>query len=1574
MLKQVFLGIAVAIPAVLAGSDAQAQSYSNAVMALSPAAYWPLTELAAPTLPLNLTAANSGSLGASANGYYGAWYQPSGTTWYLTNNIVQTNSIVADGKTMVCQRQPGQYVVVPRNTNGVPNPALTIVPPFSVEAWTQIGTVGNANGLIVSEGGLVNLNVGGPDANNPFYGGTQTGWAGFALGQYQDYIYFACMCTNAVGNKSSELDTSGYNQHKGFTVGSWVHVVATFDGTTETIYTNGVLSVSKKVTPNPAGLTYVPDPTSPIMIGNGADVSASYAEAFQGGLTEVAIYNTALSSDSVLAHFETAYGTNATYGATYTNAVLADNPVLYYRLNDSQSVTNAGYPSASFPVANSYGAIGSAGNGVYQPGTTPGVSGPPFPGFGSGSKGVAINGWLGGVDVGGGHLPSELNPTGASPLTLVSWVRGSPADSPGRFQEIVGHGDSSYRLALGQNGADVHFNPGPGPELQFTNLQQMIAGGFTVNDGKWHMVAGVSDGTTETLYIDGIAALSATVPSGIQIAGSTNDLILGGDSQYTVASATAPNTIRYLDGQLAHVAFWTNALSAAQIGQLYAAAGIAPTISLQPSGGSFDAGTNISLSVGARGSSPFYYQWYHNNAQVTGGTSNTLSFSPLKVSDSGNYYVVVTNAYGSVTSLVTQVTVVGTPVVEQQTPSAISVFAGASPTLRVNATGPEPLSYQWTLNGAAIPGATTSEYTVNNAQAGGTYGLTISNAFGSSSIAPVALSVVAAPTAPYPVAVLADKPMAYYRLDETAGTTAYDHVGGLNGTYTNVTLGLPGYTANFTPQTDPTELAAGFGTAATVNSYVDWVPPFLNFSTPASANAEFSIEAWINGGFGQNTDAGIVTLGYGNGGEQFNLDCGSAPAHKFRFFVRDAAGGVHAAASGVGPSDNNWHHVVAVCDEAGGNVLLYADGQLVGSGSISAGSGILSSTSSLSIGSRQSAQGSAFDNQFVGSIDDVSIYNVALSSNQVVAHYTAAGVAPRILQQAPQSITVNEGANATFSPVVLGTTPLSYQWLLNGQPIAGQTSASLVLSNVTTAINGNSYNLSVSNLYGSVQSDATTLIVNGGPPSLVTDLTPTNQTVYAGTMINYSVEVSGSAPFHYQWLLNGSPISNATNASYSFAALVGTNQYSVTVSNNFGQVSPPPSVALLIGVPVPSLNPGDFAYKTKISFPGYTRSEPLVDFPALVRLGTNVPGFSYQQFASPVGGDLRFTDAGGTRELPYEIDEWNDANGTSSVWVQIPSLASTNDYIWAYWGNAAAVTPLDWTTNGAVWAPSFGDPAPFKVVYHLKEGAFPFLDSTLQHIATNGVAPGTAPGVVGLAGSFNGSAWLDAGTNDLGDAFTLSAWVNIATDANSIQTLWANQHGGYGAPGFALFVNTYGNKDQKIDLASGNGNGGGNESTTGANSVSFGQWHLLTAAINRTNGTVNFYVDAASVGSSTSVVKDFPTLGDLYLGEFLGNAFGLHGAMDEARIQQGVSSDNWVWANYMTVAANSSFESYAGVAGSSNTVTVHKANGQIVLSWDQGTLQSATSVTGPYTDVTGAQSPYTVPATGPEQFYRVKVR
>jgi hypothetical protein len=55
-------------------------------------------------------------------------------------------------------------------------------------------------------------------------------------------------------------------------------------------------------------------------------------------------------------------------------------------------------------------------------------------------------------------------------------------------------------------------------------------------------------------------------------------------------------------------------------------------------------------------------------------------------------------------------------------------------------------------------------------------------------------------------------------------------------------------------------------------------------------------------------------------------------------------------------------------------------------------------------------------------------------------------------------------------------------------------------------------------------------------------------------------------------------------------------------------------------------------------------------------------------------------------------------------------------------------------------------------------------------------------------------------------------------------------------------------------------------------------------------------------------------------------------------------------------------------------VSIHLTGTSAVISWNptNGVLQSATSVAGPYTDITGSTSPYTNTVTGTQQFFRVK--
>jgi hypothetical protein len=100
----------------------------------------------------------------------------------------------------------------------------------------------------------------------------------------------------------------------------------------------------------------------------------------------------------------------------------------------------------------------------------------------------------------------------------------------------------------------------------------------------------------------------------------------------------------------------------------------------------------------------------------------------------------------------------------------------------------------------------------------------------------------------------------------------------------------------------------------------------------------------------------------------------------------------------------------------------------------------------------------------------------------------------------------------------------------------------------------------------------------------------------------------------------------------------------------------------------------------------------------------------------------------------------------------------------------------------------------------------------------------------------------------------------------------------------------------------------------------------------------------------------------------------MKGAIDEARIQSGVNSSNWVWASWMTVASNSVFSSYSSVTSAVVKLDFATIGNKLVLTWPQGTLQSAGTVNGNYNDMVGATSPYTNTISSGQQYFRVRVR
>ena len=695
MNKRILVCMASIMLVLMAAREAMAQTYSNAVMALNPVAYWPLTETNQPPAGAYI-ATNIGTAGAAGNGFYETWFQPLKTStnviYYQTNNIQHVAGAIGDGDTALnCTRSAagaGGYVVFPRTTNGVVNTAINITPPFSIEFWAKPSSTTGSVMPIINEGRV-------PEQQGAAFG-YATNETGFSIGQFGTIFYFATYNGTGQDATKQEFDTA-------LTTNVWQHMVINFDGTNQTWFKNGV-QVGTRAIPtskaNVLGQLYVPNLTAPLLIGTGSIIgSGNGATEFAGSIDDVAIYTNLLDPSAIANHFNAA----AAADGTYTNTVLADKPSIFVRL-DEPAFPVSNYPDPStYPVATNYGIVGASGNGFYQPGTTPGVAGPSFAGFGgASSRAVAINGYSGAVDVGAGNLPVELNPTGKSPVSVAAWFQANPADAPSRFQNILSHNGNSWRISLDASVSGLRFNPGNNPELQFVNTADIVTNGFLANDGNWHFVAGVSDGTNDYLYIDGLLAKTGTGVG--TIVGTNGDALLGGDPGVLVPlfNGAAGSQPRYFDGQIAQIAFFTNALSTAQIQQLYSVAGVPPTLWLLPKTTTNNAGANVTIPAGAHGSAPLIYQWYKNGSAVSAQTNSSLAYTPANISDAGDYTLVVTNNYGAVTSSVVTLFLYGAPVVQQQSLTDIRVFAGTSPTLRATVSGAQPVTYQWSVGGTPI--------------------------------------------------------------------------------------------------------------------------------------------------------------------------------------------------------------------------------------------------------------------------------------------------------------------------------------------------------------------------------------------------------------------------------------------------------------------------------------------------------------------------------------------------------------------------------------------------------------------------------------------------------------------------------------------------------------------------------------------------------------------------------------------------------------------------------------------------------------------------------------------------------
>ena len=212
--------------------------------------------------------------------------------------------------------------------------------------------------------------------------------------------------------------------------------------------------------------------------------------------------------------------------------------------------------------------------------------------------------------------------------------------------------------------------------------------------------------------------------------------------------------------------------------------------------------------------------------------------------------------------------------------------------------------------------------------------------------------------------VLADSPVAWWRLGESALPTAGNEVAASpTGTYLGFAAGDLG--RNGAIATDP-DTAAHY-------DHSDNRVEISNSAVAGIGTGAFSIELWYKK---NHTGRGDVFCLKNGGDLGVIIDSDNQPWVYWS--------GTAIAKNGT-VSLGNWHHLVLTRDGSS-NMSLYMDGALHNSGSN--GNNINSITRPIWIGSNHdSSMNPSYP--FGGSIDEVAIYNAELGAARVAAHYAA---------------------------------------------------------------------------------------------------------------------------------------------------------------------------------------------------------------------------------------------------------------------------------------------------------------------------------------------------------------------------------------------------------------------------------------------------------------------------------------------------------------------------------------------------------------------------------------------------------
>lgn len=322
-------------------------------------------------------------------------------------------------------------------------------------------------------------------------------------------------------------------------------------------------------------------------------------------------------------------------------------------------------------------------------------------------------------------------------------------------------------------------------------------------------------------------------------------------------------------------------------------------------------------------------------------------------------------------------------------------------------------------------------------------------------------------TSPLPI------PLAEWKLDETVGSVANDSVGNFDGTYNNVTLGLPGATPD-------TGYSAGFnGTNANIT-----IPP-LNLNSNA-----VTITAWINPAGNQNAWSGIF----------FDRESSTAngltfgTANELRYTWNNNAS-TYNWNSGLVPPSNQWTFVALVIRPTQAAIYMITNGVL-----IAATNNVANPVQGFA-GDSCIGQDTTSSSRYInGALDEVQFFNQSLTPaqlNDLAVTPAIAFTTPTNGQEflPPASVNLSMTTSGTS-----GHTINLVQFFENGNLTGEATSAPY--TNAVTNLAIGTYTFSAVMYYDS------SLAVVSDPTMVTVETAPSTPTVTATAMASNLVYVA----------------------------------------------------------------------------------------------------------------------------------------------------------------------------------------------------------------------------------------------------------------------------------------------------------------------------------------------------------------------------------------------------------------------------------------------------------------------------------